>query len=60
MSIFDNTPDSTGSGSDSTDDYWSGDAFGTAPDWSSGNQSWEESTGTDGDYGGSSFDSGEW
>ncbi len=41
----------------STDDFWHGDAFGTAPDWSAGNDSWESSTGTDGYSGGTSFDS---
>ena len=60
MGIFDDTPDSFGSGSDSSDDSWSGDAFGSAPDWSSGNESWEDSTGTDGDFGGTSFDSDDW
>ena len=40
-----------------TDDYWHGDAFGTAPDWSAGNDDWESSTGTDGYCGGTSFDS---
>jgi len=41
----------------STDDYWHGDAFGTAPDWSAGNDSWESDTGTDSYSGGTSFDS---
>ena len=41
----------------STDDYWHGDAFGSAPDWSAGNDSWESSTGTDSYSGGTSFDS---
>jgi hypothetical protein len=47
----------TGSVFDSSSDYWHGDAFGTAPDWSAGNDSWESSTGTDGYSGGPSIDS---